>query len=227
MPPDDKLVGAEKYIHSREVFRERARGQFFARDHARSLVDVINDYVVGAMFALSGQDMSTIPHAEYICDLIVSFTRTHFIVVDLIVSSELIDGTTLLRKQFELLARLQELGVAESLDDLLERTPNLRVLKTDIKKLYGQYSRIAHSADPEPLGLLGRIERHEGDYTPLYPIFVDNSYVALNHAFVSVVEYYLWAHPFFSRHCRSYDIAWGQAWLTRAVKVHNMMFDEI
>src|SRR5438105_5016353 len=159
MAGHDELAAGDRYVRSREVFRERAKSEFFAKEHVRFLVKIINDYVARVMFAASGQDMSAIPHAEYIGGLLVSFTRTHFIVVDLIACSELIESATLLRKQFELIARLQELNVIEPVKNLLERTPNLRRLKTEVGKLYGEYSRIAHSAHPEPLQLLGRIER--------------------------------------------------------------------
>ena len=200
MADEDHLREPDKYIYSRGVFRDEAKAQFFAEKHARPLVDVTNEYVAGVMFAGSGEDISSLPHADYISGLVVSFTRTHFVIMDLVVCSELIDAATLLRKQFELIARLEELSGAATLDHLLEKTPNLRALKTDLKKLYGEYSKIAHSSDPEPLGLLGTIEQPEGDYAPLYPIFSNNSYVALNHTVLCVMEYYLWAHPFALAH---------------------------
>jgi hypothetical protein len=224
MVSNDELAASQRYVRSREVFRERARTEFFAKEHARSLVKIINDYVAQVMFAGSGQSMSAITHAEYIGGLLVSFTRTHFIAIDLIVCSELIESATLLRKQFELIARLQELNVSEPVNNLLERTPNLRALKTEVRKLYGEYSRIAHSAHPEPLQLLGRIERQEGDYTALYPTFDENAYVALNHATACVVEYHSWAHPFCSQHYQTYDLAWGEAWLTHVAKIHQLLF---
>lgn len=220
----DELPAGDKYVRSREIFRERAKSAFFAKHHARSLVEVINEYVARAMFAGSGQDMSAIPYADYIGGLLVSFTRTHFIIIDLIVCSELIESATLLQKQFELIARLNELNVTETMHALLEKTPNLRALKTEIRKLYGEYSRIAHSAHPEPLQLLGTIEREEGDYTALYPTFDENAYVALNHATACVVEYHSWAHPFCSRHYHTYDVAWGEAWLTQVIKIHHALF---
>jgi hypothetical protein len=212
----------EKYLRSREFFRQQAREQFFNREHARSLVDVIDDYVAGTMLAVSDEDISGIANAEYIGGLTVSFTRSHFTAMDLIASSELIDGVTLLRKQFELVARLKELAGSESGERLLEKTPNLQVLKREIRRLYGEYSRIAHSAHPQPLQLLGTIERNEGDYTPLYPVFVENSYVALNHAVHVVVEYYSWAHPFCAEHSAKYDRQWGEKWIEEVVRVHAM-----
>ena len=226
MGDTDGLIGADKYLHSRRIFRERARTEFFARNHAESLVTATNDYVAGAMLAASGHDMEGIPNAEYIGGLMVSFTRTHFIAMDLIVCSELIDSSTLVRKQFELVARLKELSAIESLDNLLKKTPNLRVLKEEVRRLYGEYSRIAHSAHPEPLQLLGTIETEAGDYTPLYPVFVENAYIALNHAVHSVIEYYTWAHPFCSRYYQSYNVEWGEAWLDRVAATHKAMFDE-
>jgi hypothetical protein len=158
-------------------------------------------------------------------DLIVSFTRTHFIVMDLIVCGELIEAATLQRKQFELVARLNEIREAKSIESLLKKTPNLTTLRTRIKKLYGEYSKISHSASPLPLQLLGRIPTQEGEVTVVYPIFSENAYVALNHAAVTVFEYYYWAHEFFSRHINTYDRGWGEGWIIEATEKHQLMCD--
>jgi hypothetical protein len=40
----DELPAGDKYVRSREIFRERAKREFFAKQHARSLVEVINEY---------------------------------------------------------------------------------------------------------------------------------------------------------------------------------------
>src|ERR1043166_3572986 len=94
-------------------------------------------------------------------------------------SRALIDAATLLRKQFELLARLNELHAAGTIDHLLKKNPQFSALKTNIRRLYGEYSKIAHSAAPQPLELLGRIEDGKRAWTAVYPIFLEDAYVAL------------------------------------------------
>ena len=156
----------EKYLYSRDAFRVRAREEFFyRRPSIKLLVFAINEYVASSMLALSGQDMRSIPNGLYIVDLVVSFTRTHFVTIDLIVCSELIDGATLLRKQFELLARLNQLQATETVEHLINRTPNLSSLRTQVKTLYGDYSQVAHSSAPQSLQLLGREEYGDGVFT--------------------------------------------------------------
>ncbi len=50
------------------------------------LMRVINDYVAATLLGLSRYDVTFISNAQYTVDLIVSFARTHFVVViDLII----------------------------------------------------------------------------------------------------------------------------------------------
>ena len=189
------------------------------------VIQLLNDYVATTMLGASGFDVSAIPNFQYNMDLSVSFTRTHFIVMDLIVCGELIEAATLQRKQFELIARLNEIREAESVESRLKKTPNLGTLRTRIRRLYGEYSAISHSASPVPLELLGRISTQEGDWTVVYPIFSENAYVSLNHAAATVFEYYYWAHEFFSRHVNTYDRAWGEGWIIDATEKHQLMCD--
>jgi hypothetical protein len=227
MSATDFTSAAEKYLNSRDVLRARAKEEFYSRNPAvGDLISAINEYVAKSMLSLSGQDMRPILHGLYICDLVVSFTRTHFVVVDLLVCSELTDAATLLRKQFELLARLNELSTAETIDHLLKRTPNLSALKTKIKALYGEYSQVAHSSAPQPLQLLGRMEHEWGERTVVYPVFQENAYVSMQHVTLTVLEYYLWSHQFFSDHCEPYDSGWGSKWLSEVVEKHEAVFSE-
>jgi hypothetical protein len=158
MDDPKKETSSAKYLYSREFFREQARKEFGDRNaHAIPLIRLLNDYVATTMLGASGHDVGAIPNSQYNLDLIVSFTRTHFIVMDLIVCGELIEAATLQRKQFELVARLNEIRETKSIESLIKKTPNLTTLRTRIKKLYGEYSEISHSASPLPLQLLGRI----------------------------------------------------------------------
>jgi hypothetical protein len=136
MDDPNKETSSAKYLYSREFCREQARKDFGDRNvHAMPLIRLLNDYVANTMLGASGYDVSAIRNAQYNMDLIVSFTRTHFIVMDLIVCGELIEASALQRKQFELVARLNEIREAKSIESLLNKTPNLATLRTRIKKI--------------------------------------------------------------------------------------------
>lgn len=212
----------EKYLHSRNHFRVKAKQDFFDRNpKIAPLISAVNEYVAVVMLSLSGQDMKPIPNGLYMGDLVVSFTRTHFIIVDLVVCSELIEAATLSRKQFELLARLNELYAAETLEHLLQRTPNLSALKTNLRHLYAEYSQIAHSASNKSLRLLGDIECADGCRTVVYPVFQANAHASLQHVVMTVFEYYIWAHQFLQNHCPKYESGWGTNWLESTIGIYK------
>jgi hypothetical protein len=49
------------------------------------LMRVINDYVAATLLGLSRYEVTSISNVQYTVDLIVSFARTDFVVIDLIV----------------------------------------------------------------------------------------------------------------------------------------------
>lgn len=209
-----------KYLHSREHFRVVARSKFFENPSIKPLIGTLNEYVAATTFLMSGKDWRQIPNGPYIADLIVSFVRTHFISIDLTVQCEIIEATILVRKQFELLARLNELQNAGSVESLLKRTPNLSALQTNIKTLYGSYSEIAHSASPGPLELLGSVKSSEGYMTAVYPVFTENSHACLNHIALCVFEYFLWANTFLMCQFGEYEKTWETQWMPRAINAY-------
>jgi hypothetical protein len=181
---------AEKYLSHRAIFRERAKAAFFANNSkAADLLDAMSELVSATTLFLSGKDLSATSQRLYLSDLLVSFCRSHFIAADLVVHTELIEAATLIRKQMELMARVQELSKSMTIEELLRRTPNVRHLASQLRRLYDEYSRIAHSADPETLRLLGTTHSEGRSYTPVYPEFDPNAYVALNHLGWLCVEF--------------------------------------
>lgn len=226
MPTTDFSSSTEKYLFSRTVFREQAKEQFYTRrPKIVHLISAANEYVAKTMLSLSGQDMREVPHGLYIGDLTVSFTRTHFVIVDLVVCSELIDAATLLRKQFELLARLNELHTSDSIDHLLKRTPSLSALKTQLRGLYGEYSKVAHSSSPQPLELLGRIEHKGKTRTVVYPEFQENAYVSLQHVVLTIFEYFIWANQFMLTYNDKYDSGWADEWQIDTLRQYEAIFE--
>lgn len=106
--------------------------------------------------------------------LTVSFIRSYYIINDMIMHGDLIEASTLLRKQLESLTRLHELD-GLPLKKLLRKTPDvIRTFKTMGKQAYPHLSEIAHFASPKAGELLSILEKQGGmlgpsitpDYTP-------------------------------------------------------------
>lgn len=197
---------ANTYLSARGAARTKAQAEFvFRHPEALPLVALSNEYIAATMQLLSGRNMARLKHGLYVGDLIVSFTRTHFIAQDLLGFGELIEAAVLIRKQMELLARLHELAENDSLDSLIRRTPNVRPLGKQIRCLYSVYSEIAHSSNPIHLQQLGRVEIDGVEYTPIYPVYDSNSIVTFQHQVLTVVEFHNWAHPFLSAAYEDFD----------------------
>ena len=114
---------AVKYLESRDTARKRTEAEFLSNHpEIAPLIQLGNEYVAGCMYFLNGRNMSTLKHGLYICDLIISFTRTHFIAQDLIGQGELIEAAVLIRKQMELQARLHELVKVKEFQKLIRKT---------------------------------------------------------------------------------------------------------
>ncbi len=187
-----------KYLQNRALARSIACKSFFENNpNAKLLTNCINEIVANLTFQTCEINFSKIKNGNYITDLVVSFCRSHFIAMDLILGCELIEAAVLIRKQLELLSRLNELLVVFDIANLEQKTPNLKHLKTDLKKLYNDYSEVAHSSVQKPLQLLGRIQKDNSTHTPVYPEFQANSYITLQHLAMTVFEYFVWFETFF------------------------------
>lgn len=190
----------KKYLQNRAAAREIACKNFFGNNpSARPLSNSLNEIVANLTFQTCKMNFSKVKNGEYVTDLIVSFCRSHFIAMDQILGGELIEAAVIIRKQVELLSRLNELMNDIEIANLEKRTPNLKHLKTDLKKLYNDYSEVAHSSAQKPLQLLGRIKKDINTYTPVYPEFQENSYITLQHLSMTVFEYYVWFETFFQK----------------------------
>lgn len=218
---------ADRYYYSRDVLRERTRREFYTRRPvAKKLADALNQYVAKVAYAMSGKSFGHVQHGRYTADLLTSFVRSHFIAIDLIAGGELIEAATLVRKQMELLARLNELSRVTTLERLLRRTPNISALQGPLKKIYGLYSEIAHSSEAEWLRLLGTVEYRGKNTTPLFPHFSDDAYISLQHLALCVFEFFLWSHEFCERNFRDYDGEKALDWLTGTIEVFQLLIPE-
>jgi len=116
---------------------------------------------------------------QYKLLLIVSFMRTHYVVNELIIYSEIIEASTLMRKQLELIARLKEIEVCE-LERIEKKVPQMKHVPW-LKGYYGLWSQIAHNASLDSLDLLGYTvedETHKRFY--VQPTYTENTIEAFN-----------------------------------------------
>lgn len=216
---------AEKYIYSRDHFRKLAQHNFLAfNKHTNLLVASINELVTSMTLFVSGKSFRGIENGLYLADLMVSFCRSHFIASDHILGGELVEGAVIVRKQMELLARVNELSAGLDIDKLVRRTPNIKHLKTSLNRLYSEYSEIAHSASPKVMQILGRKELEGGTYTPLYPEFQENAYVSMQHLVMTALEYYVWCANFLIDNFPEYDATYDSVLFNIAYEQHQKVF---
>lgn len=125
---------------------------------------------------------------SYKIGLCASFLRTHFIINNLIMSSDIIEASTLIRKQLEAFTRLNELDKKDA-SVLKQKTPNVNnVFNNTTKELYKQLSEIAHSGSKSVIDLISNFEEnnHRAEAN-IYPIFsIDSLECFKFHAYVAM-----------------------------------------
>lgn len=222
----EKLLSkAEKYIQTRNHFRKLAQHNFLSfNGHANLLVVLINELVASMTLFVSGKSFREIDNGLYLADLMVSFCRSHFIASELVLGGELVEAAVIVRKQMELLARLNELTGGLDIDKLVRRTPNIKHLKSGLNKLYSEYSEISHSASPKVMQILGRKEFEEGTFTPLYAEFQENSYVSMQHLVITALEYCVWCANFLIDNFPEYDATYDSVLFNKAYEQHQKVF---
>jgi hypothetical protein len=220
------VASREKYLQHREAFRRRAVESFHANDPSiAGFIAATGELVAASTLFLSGKDLSATTQRLYLGDLIVSFCRTHFIVLDLLQNCELVECATLIRKQIEVMARVRELSKPSPIDRLIGKTPNVKHLSDQLRRQYDEYSEIAHSATPAVMRLMGTIKRDGTTHTPVYPEFGSDAYVAMNHVGWLCAEFYsctttLYPEWFPQEAAPELEAYWGvvAAWLSRPQK---------
>lgn len=204
---------AARYRYDRDVWRMQARFDLGVEAEAADLRNELDEYVAHLMFELSGVVWPPGNKSDYLIYLLVTFARSHMIASDLIAGADLIDGAVILRRQMEVMSRLYEVGEAPDIATLLQRTPNVRNLRSNLRRLYGSYSAIAHASDPRNGDLLGN--GVNSDLVALYPRFTKNAYVALQHLGLLVIELWTWLEEHAEVLQLPVDQDWGQEWLER------------
>ena len=133
---------------------------------------------------------------QYKLLLIISFMRTHYVINELITYSEIIEASTLMRKQLELIARLKEIDVSE-LERLDKKVPQMKHIQW-MKEYYGIWSQVAHNASFDSLDMLGfnmEDENHKRFY--VQPSYTENTIKAFNMnigLFIVIIKFFLGAN---------------------------------
>ena len=123
---------------------------------------VIDGLIVRLAHNMKEKVKDTNEKISYQVSLSASYLRTHFIINDMILHSDLVEANTLLRKQLECLTRLHELD-SKPLQKLTRKTPNvINTFRKMGKETYPHLSEIAHFASPNAGELLHILEQ-EGD----------------------------------------------------------------
>ncbi len=175
--------------YTKEVLKARRVSQQKIEKEYPNILEILksmDEYVVSIINRFN--DVSGMGENDnYKFALIVSFIRTQLIISEHILNSELIEVTTLERKQLELIARLTEIDKKtdkkESIHKLKGKTPNVGNgnLSENLKNMYGMFSEISHSSKTEPFALLAeKIDNDTIAYNVLPEYDSKNTIVALN-----------------------------------------------
>ncbi len=169
--------------------REKCREDF--RDAEReedNTLRIMVDGLVGSLQDKLSQPIEKVdPGISYQIGLVTSYVRTHFIVTDLILNGDLVEAVTLIRKQLESVARLNELD-KRPLDKLEGKTPNIRMFfRHGGGEMYGHLSEVAHFSKSRVSELMHVIQNGDRIGPSLYPVFTEHSFACLDmHHFVSI-----------------------------------------
>ncbi|MDM1550522.1 MULTISPECIES: hypothetical protein [Empedobacter] len=98
---------------------------------------------------------------SYQISICASFLRTHFLINKLIMDGDIIEATTLIRKQLEASTRFSELEKKEIIK-LTKKTPNVNNESKGVtKELYSTLSEIAHTGSLDVANLITIIDENE------------------------------------------------------------------
>lgn len=146
-------------MKAREIARDAYRK---AETNEENVLRISIDGLVAQLASnLTNRIPNTDEKTSYQIALVTSYIRSHYLINDMILDGDIVEATTLIRKQLESLTRVHELD-ANPLAKLMKKTPNvINSFKSVGKKIYPHLSEIAHFATPRVGELLHVVE--DGD----------------------------------------------------------------
>lgn len=144
-----KLAYKEQLLDARAYSEKRLKEDY---PEYENIVNKMTDFFTMITEKLDSVEIAD-KKLQYKLLLVVSFMRTHYVVNELIMYSEIIEAATLMRKQLELIARMEEIDISE-LEKLDKKVPQMKHVPL-MKEYYGLWSIVAHNANIDSLDLLG------------------------------------------------------------------------
>ncbi|TRX23637.1 hypothetical protein [Flavobacterium franklandianum] len=141
----------------------------------------------------------------YQLNIAISYIRSHYIINELILSGDLIEAYTLIRKQLEKLTRLHEID-SLPLKILIGQTPKVNnVFKEVAKVLYRELSEVAHFGKPKVSQLIS-FRTSDGKNGPsLFPTYKESALICYDkNAFVALYFTH-WLIEFTIKHNKEYE----------------------
>jgi hypothetical protein len=183
----DLLTAACNFQARNEIARNECRETFKTKesDTDSGLRILIDGQIAGLEAWMSEPVAALTTETSYQIGLCASFVRSHFIINDLILCGDIIEAATLVRKQLESLARLNELDQLP-LSNLHGRTPNISsVFRHGEGRMYGTLSEVAHFSTPRVSELMHVIENGDRIGPSLQPVFTEHCFACFDmHHFV-------------------------------------------
>ncbi|WP_312901509.1 hypothetical protein [Chryseobacterium taichungense] len=176
----DYMEEISNFIINSEKSREGSEEQYKL---AEAEIEKLPDFKLildGLMLTISRNFHTPVKNLDdnisYQIGVSASYIRTHFLINNLIMSGDIIEASTLIRKQLEALTRLIELEKKE-VSKLEKKTPNVNnVFNNTTKELYRQLSEIAHSGSNNVINLISHFdEGHNRAEASIYPKFTSHS----------------------------------------------------
>jgi len=174
--------------------RQRASKEYRKNEtDSESAIRVILDGLMAKLaYNMQNKVEDTNEKISYQISLSSSYVRTHYVVNDLILNGDLVEATTLIRKQLESLARLHEID-NKPLQKLIRKTPNvINTLKGVGKGAYPHLSEIAHFASPKAGDLLHVINDGEMTGPSMLPIYTELSHGCFDLQVLVTIYFLFW-----------------------------------
>jgi hypothetical protein len=176
-------------LEAREKCRENFRRIESEQDN---VLRILVDGQVGRITnKLTRKVQAADPAVSYQISVVASFVHTHFLVSDLIITGDLVEAITLIRKQLESLTRLHELDSKPFLK-LAGKVPNIKNFQAAAGRMYGDLSEVAHFSTARVSELLHVAERGELVGPSLLPVFTERSFACFDMAHFVTVYFIAW-----------------------------------
>ena len=175
---------------AREITREQYRR--IETEQENTLRICIDGLVAQLAANMANKIEGTDEKDSYQISLVTSYVRTHFIINDMILDGDIVEATTLIRKQLESITRMNELD-AKPLLKLMKKTPNvINCFKRPGKQIYPHLSEVAHFATPRVGELLHVVEDDELVGPSLHPQYVQASHGCFDLQALVTIYFLFW-----------------------------------